>query len=279
MGLPKLQLFLMFIKADRRCSPQFTKEPKRKGIPVGELDFPLLRYTFSLQDRLRMLTILRNNIHDLNKEAIEELEQIQEKGSGTNEKGLTLTVYYESFLNQIYNIMENLAKINLFMFDNNKNKPPDKFSDQMKKIKQGKLKFHPRYDILIKDKMSWYEEVHRIRSNINHYMVGMNIFGRTNDGKWIPQYMNFSISERSSNKDFKIERNILEDTVFFYDSTVKILNQISEIYIERMDKDHPCIITFFGEDEIEFREVSYNEFISGQKGKLIQSPVRRKSII
>ncbi len=107
-------------------------------------------------------------------------------------------------------------------------------------------------------------------------MVGMNIFGRTNDGKWIPQYMNFSISERSPNKDFKIQRNILEDTVFFYDSTVKILNQISEIYIERMNKDHPCIVTFFGEDEIEFREVSYNEFISGQKGKLIQFPVRRK---
>ncbi len=153
MELSKLQLFLIFIKVDNRCSPQYKEEQKRKGIPVGELDFPLLRYTFSLQDRLRMLTVLRNNIHELNKEAIEELEQIQEKGSGTNEKGLTLTVYYESFLNQIYNIMENLAKINLFMFDDNKNKPPDKFSDQMKKIKQGELKLHPKYDKLIIDKM------------------------------------------------------------------------------------------------------------------------------
>ena len=104
MTLSKLDLFLLFIKADKRCSSQFMEEPKRKRILVGELDFPFLRYVFSLQDRLRMLTILRNNIHNLNKEAKEEMKRTQEKGSGTNKNGLILTLYYESFLNQIYNI-------------------------------------------------------------------------------------------------------------------------------------------------------------------------------
>ncbi|MDY6932080.1 MAG: hypothetical protein SVJ22_09235 [Halobacteriota archaeon] len=269
MRLSKLQLFLKFIKADKRCLPQFKEEQKRKGIPVGELDFPLLRYTFSLNDRLRMLTILRNDIHNLNKEAIEEMKRTQEKGYGTNEKDLILTVYYESFLNQIYNIMENLAKINLFMFDANIN-PKHGFSDQMKKIKEGILEFHPDYDKLIKEEMDWYMEVHRIRSNTNHYMVGMNVFGRTEDEEWIPQYMNFNISERFSDNDFKIERNILSDTEFFYNSTIKTLNQISEIYIERMDEEKPCAVTFIGTDEIEFREISYNQFIAGEKGKSIQ---------
>ena len=275
MKLSKLQLFLTFIKADKRCSPQFKEEQKRKRIPGGKLDFPLLRYTFSLETRLGMLTILRNDIHNLNKEAIEEMKRTQEKGSGTNEKDLILTVYYESFLNQIYNIMENLAKIHLFMFDANIN-PGHRFSDQMKKIKEGKLKFHPDYDKLIKEEMDWYMEVHQIRSNTNHYMVGMNVFGRADDGEWIPQYMNFSISDRLSDNDFKIERNILRDTEFFYNSTIKILNQISEIYIERMDKEKPCVVTIIEEDGIEFREISYNQFMAGKKGKLIQSTIRSK---
>ncbi len=222
-----------------------------------------------------MLTILRNNIHNLNKDAIEEMEKIQEKGFGANEKGLTLTVYFESFLNQIYNIMENLAKINLFMFDSNKNPSPN-FFDQMKDIKVGNLKFHPSYDTLIKDNMEWYEEVHRIRSNANHYLVGINVFGLAEDGEWIPQYMNFNISDRFPNKNLKIERNILKDTDFFYGSTIKILNQISEIYIERMDKDKPCSVLLFGKDGIEFRQISYNDFISGQIGKSIQFPIRNK---
>ncbi len=92
----------------------------------------------------------------------------------------------------------------------------------------------------VKEEMGWYEEVHRIRSNTNHYMVGINIFGRTEDGGWVPRYMNFNISDRASPiEDFKIERNILNDTDFFYVSTIKTLNQISEIYLKIMNKEKP----------------------------------------
>lgn len=275
MKISKLQLFLTFIKADKRCSPQFMEEPKRKGIPVGDLDFPLLRYIFSLENRLRMLTILRNQIHNSNKEAKEEIERTHEKGPGTNENGLILTVYYESFLNQIYNIMENLAKINLFMFDMDNN-PSPRFSKQMTAINKGNLNFHPDYDELIKEEMDWYMEVHQIRSNTNHFMVGMNVFGRADDGEWIPEYMNFHMSKRLPGYEFIIKRNILRDTDFFYNSTIEIINKISEVYIEKMEKDKTCAVTFIEKDGIEFREMSYNQFIAGEKGKLIQSTIRSK---
>ena len=275
MKLSKLQLFLTFIKADKRCSQQFKEEQKRKGIPGGELDFLLLEYIVSLENRLIMLTILQKDIHNLNEEAKEEMKRTQEKGSGANEKGLILTFYYESFLNQIYNIMENLAKINLFMFDA-KNNPKHMFSDQMKKINNGELEFHPDYDKLIKEEMDWYKEVHQIRSNTNHYMTGMNVFGQADDGELIPQYVNFNISGRFSDNNFKNKRNILRDTEFFYNSTIKILNQISEIYIERMEKEKTCAVSFFEKDGIEFREISYNQLIAGEKGKLIQSTIRSK---
>jgi hypothetical protein len=40
--ISNIQFFLMFIKADRRCSTQFTEDLKRR-IPGKKLDFPLLR--------------------------------------------------------------------------------------------------------------------------------------------------------------------------------------------------------------------------------------------
>ena len=265
MTLSKLQLFLTFIKGDKRCSPQYRDEQKREGIPIGDLDFPLLRYTSSLKTRLEMLTILRNEIHNLNEKAIEEMKITQEQGFGTNEMGLILTVYYESFLNQIYNIMENLAKINLFMFD--AKNPSHKFSKQIDKIKKGNLKFHPEYDKIIKEEMDWYDEVHRIRSNTNHFMVGMNVFGQSDNEEFIPQYMNYNLSKRTSDTDFKMERDISKDAENFYNSALKILNKISEVYIEKMEKDQKCMIPYYDESNgiLEFRSISYNQYIGNNK--------------
>jgi hypothetical protein len=173
--------------------------------------------------------------------------------------------------------MENLAKINLFMFD--ANDPSIKFSKQMKAIKKGKLNFYPDYDKLIKKEMDWYMEVHQIRSNANHFMVGTNVFGEADDGELISEYMNFDMINSLSDNDFKINRNILRDTELFYDSTIKILNQISEIYIERMEKDKTCIVQFIEKDGIEFREISYNQFMAGEKGKLIQSTIPPNKLV
>ena len=272
MKLSKLQLFLTFIKADEKYSSQLMG----KGFPFGKLDFPLLRYTSSLDKRLQMLTMLLNYIHDLNENSKSEMKKAQENGYGTNEKGLILIIYYESFLNQIYSIMQNLAIINLFMFNAN-GSVSHKFSNQMNginNIEEGKVYLHPQYDKLIKEKMEWYQEVHQIRSNTTHFMVGMNVFEQSDNEEWIPQYMNFSISNRLPDFDFTIKRNILKDADFFYNSTIEILNQISEIYIERMEKDKTCAVTFIEKDGIEFREISYNQFMSGEKGKLIQSTIR-----
>lgn len=43
-----------------------------------------------------------------------------------------------------------------------------------------------------------------------------------------------------------------------------------------MDKEKPCVVTIIEEDGIEFREISYNQFMAGKKGKLIQSTIRSK---
>ena len=101
-----------------------------------------------------------------------------------------------------------------------------KFSNQMNginNIEEGKVYLHPQYDKLIKEKMEWYQEVHQIRSNTTHFMVGMNVFEQSDNEEWIPQYMNFSISNRLPDFDFTIKRNILKDADFFIILQLKFL--------------------------------------------------------
>ncbi len=265
MGMSNIELFLNFIKGD-----------KRNNIQVSRLDFPLLRYTESLRQRLRMLTILRNEILELTQKDISEYKVTLDTGFGYDEFGGLLIIRYEAFLNQIYNITENISRINLFLFDSIKN-PPQKFSRQKKQIRSGKLKLHPFYDEIIKNKIGWYEEVHTIRSNANHFLAGFRVFGRDESGEPVLEYINYNLSESHvTNNEFKIKRNIVNDVIYFYRNTLEFLDEISQIYIELMDKDVQCAITFPYDDRIEFREISFNEYISGGEGTLVQYPIPLK---
>jgi hypothetical protein len=270
MGISSLDLFLMFVKGDKRSSPLLRNEQKRKGIQIGQLDFPLIRYTYSLSQRVSMLSILKEKIHKLGVEVLEEQKEVEKTNkSKTNEKSIELIIYYESFLNQIYNIMENVSRINLFIFELNTNISP-KFTNQMKQIKNEKLKFHPEYD-KIKEEMKWYLQVHGIRSNANHFLTGANVFGRSEKGELILEYLNYNLSNRNnhSTDPFKIEYDILSTVDSFYNATIITLNKIADIYLENMDKDKKCHITFIIDGYLEIRELSCNELIQGELGKLI----------
>ena len=218
-----------------------------------------------------MLSILKEKIHELGVEVLEERKEVEKTNkSSTNEKSLELIIYYESFLNQIYNIMENISRINLFMFELNTSVKP-KFTDQMKQIKSEKLKFHPEYDKLIKEEMNWYLQVHRVRSNANHFLTGTNVFGRSGEGEPVLEYLNYNLSDRNDHSidPFKIEYDILSTVDSFYNATISTLNKIADIYLEKMDKDKKCHITFIVDGYLEIRELSCNDLIQGELGKLI----------
>jgi hypothetical protein len=268
MNISNLELFTSFIKGDRRCSPQFKLEQKKGKSPVKSLDFPLYRYAISLKSRVQILSMLKEEVLCQNKMAMDEYEESQKIGMGTSYESLKLVIYYESFLNQIYNIMENISRINLIMFDDNKNKPPNKFSDQVKQIKKGNLKLHPDYDKLIKEKIEWYDKVNLIRNNANHFLAGFVVFGRSEEGKTIPEYLNYNLSEREKHscEELEIKTNILESTDSFYTSILIFLNCVAKIYIEKMDKDVGCAISLIIDNSLEIRKISYNEFISGGMG-------------
>jgi hypothetical protein len=249
----------------------------RKGLPIKQLDFPLIRYAWSLKDRLNRLSIIRSKIIECNTEATCALKLTDQMGHGSNIKGIELNIYYESFLNEIYSIMENIAKINLFLFDDSSNIPPNSFNKQLNNIRKSKVSLHPKYDQLVLNEMGWYDEVHKIRSTVTHYLTGTSVCSREDDGTPRPGYLNYDLSNRNGLKssDFKIKYNILESTEIFYDNMIELLEKISEIYIERMDKDVECHIPILFIDQteefktMEIRALSYNDHIEGKKGKII----------
>lgn len=267
MNESSLRLFLRFIKGDRRTSREYAES--KKNLPISKLDFPLLRYTTSLSDRIDRLFIIRSKITETHGDAIKEMIHFEKTGYGYCIKGIELNIYYEAFLNEIYAIMENVARINLFMFEESHDLP-QRFTSQVKRIKNNKP-IHSKYDKLILDELEWYNEVNTIRDNVNHYLTGLAVVGRSDDKKPLPQYLNYNMSPREQHvkQEFRIEKDILQSTEMFFKSTMNTLEKIAEIYIELMDKDAQCQFIFPINGENEVWEMSYNDCIQGKKGKFI----------
>lgn len=267
-----LDLFLTFIKGDHRCTKGNKEELIKRRIPGAELDIPLMRYVFSLQNRIIMLSTLRQNILEQNIKAIEDFEKNRKGEITSNISGILLALYFESFVNQIYNIFENIAKINLFLFDESKDQPPQKFSVQLEKIIQNKLSFDACFDPILIKMGTWYPEAMSIRHNVNHFMAGFSVYSRgIGDEKeeWYVEYMNYDVIDRDNQNPKKILVNVQKKTLDYYYSTINSLDQIASWYIQRMDKDTPCAITIITEKGPEIYKISYNQFISGEKGELL----------
>lgn len=267
-----LDLFLTFIKGDHRCTKGNKEELIKRRIAGAELDFPLLRYVFSLQNRIIMLSILRQNILEQNIKAIEDFEKNRNGEMTSNISGISLALYFESFVNQIYNIFENIAKINLFLFDGFKNQPPQKFSAQLEKIIQKELSFDTCFDPIMKNMETWYPDAMSIRHNVTHYMAGFSVYSRGNGDEkeeWYIEYMNYDVIDRDNQNPKKILVNVKKMTLDYYNSTINSLDQMASCYIQRMDKDTLCAMTILTDKGPEIYKISFNQFISGEKGELV----------
>ncbi|BBL63601.1 MAG: hypothetical protein AAGU10_00685 [Methanosarcina mazei] len=119
--------------------------------------------------------------------------------------------------------------------------------------------------------MKWYSQVHRVISNANHFLTGTNVFGRSEEGEPVLEYLNYNLSDHNDHSmdPFKIEYDILSTVNSFYNATISTLNKIADIYLEKMDKDKKCHITFIVDGYLEIRELSCNELMHGKLGKLI----------
>lgn len=266
----QISVFVKFCVASKRVSWSRTDNQKRTGAPAGQMDWPMLRYSWSLEHRITCVNYSFERVKDAEALAAEEIEEITRRGTGTYDPSLILVYNYESLVDQIYKAMENVAKVNLFLYDS-KQAPPHDFQKQMRRIANAKLGFSKSYDRIMKEDMDWYKDVLRIRENSNHYAIGMGVFKRDDSGRPILQYLNYEISRREANcgNAGKIEINILDSAMELCTRFNSCMDAIGSAWLEEVDPTERCAIRFGYPDRIETRRVSLEEYRAGEHGELV----------
>ena len=266
----QISVFAKFCVASKHVSWPRTENQKRTGAPAGQMEWPMLRYILSLEHRITCVNYSLERVKEAEALAAEEIKEITRWGIGTYDPSLILVYYYESLVDQIYKAMENVAKVNLFLYDS-KQAPPHDFQRQMRSIANAKLGFSKSYDRIMKEDMDWYKDVLRIRENSNHYSIGMGVFKRDDNGKPILQYLNYEISRREANRgnDGKIESNILDSAKELGARFNSCMGAIGSAWLEEVDPTKRCAIPFLYPDRMETRMLSLEEYRAGQLGELV----------
>jgi hypothetical protein len=264
-----MSLFKVFCGATKKVSPSRTEGQRKAGAPAGPMDWPMLRYIMSLELRTKCVNYSLRRVESANVLAAEEIEETNKQGMGTYDPFLILVYYYESLVDQIYKAMENVAKVNIFLYDSKH--PPHTFEDQMTKIRNGILKLSESYDRVMMDKMDWYREIPPIRNNSNHYIIGTGVYKRDDKGTPILQYLYYEISERKENRGEtgKIEKDILDSARSLCTRFNSCMDDICSAWLQEVDPTEACTIPFIYSDRIETRRISLGEYRAGQDGELM----------
>jgi hypothetical protein len=238
----------------------------------------MLRYIWSLNHRISCVAYSLERVEEAGVHATEVIEKIRKVGAGSYDPILILIYYYEAFFDQIYKALENIAKINLFLYDSKRN-PPHDFQKQRNHIIAGKLSFSKSYDRVMKKDMDWYGEVLRIRENTNHYAIGTGVYRRDDEGKPILQYLNYEISRRKANcgdAAGKIESNILHSARDLHARFQSSINAIASAWLDEVDPSKKGVLPFLYPDRLEMRNVSLEEYRAGQLGELVTAGERKR---
>lgn len=137
---------------------------------VGERRLPdAPRWSFSIIGRAAGVLILyREALEQIPKCSSEWKEMIRKK-YGSRTEALVLSLKYETFLNSIYSLCENLSFVvyNLYRSEN----LPRSFDDQRSRFLEDDS-VDAAYSEILKE-TDWYNEVRAIRTEATHYLSGL----------------------------------------------------------------------------------------------------------
>jgi hypothetical protein len=204
---------------------------------------------------------------------MEEIIRVHEENEGfpvPNTSSLKLLMAYKQYLDTIYNIMENISHFNRFYLHHDMKSG---FNSQCKKIRSGAYPIPDEYrDIIIND-MVWYWDVHLIRSNMNHFLIGDYNIKKTEGGEWIFMYENLNKSPREFHSDDKkfINRNIIEDIDNFDKYLFLVLQKIFLVYLHKAGTTNKAHILKYTKDGCNIHEMNFLEYIKQEKGVIIEN--------
>lgn len=132
------------------------------------------------------------------------------------------------------------------------------FSDQCKKIIEGKYNVPSEYTNIIKNEMNWYNEVHLIRSNMNHFLIGDYDIKKTKYGEWVFKYQNINLSFRTSQTGLEdIERDIKKDVNDLYLILFQTLKKIFLTYLKKAGPNSKGHFLKYTKDGMCIHELSF----------------------
>ncbi len=148
--LPKIKLFLLFLKGDKR-------------IPDG------FRWSMSIESKIKAVEILFKEVKAQTASCIKEFEDAKKKRYSEGNERLLLALKYEVFLNSIYSLCENLSRVVSFLYL--KENLPQDFNRQKKRFGENP-EIDPTYSEILDNFTKWYPEVRALRDESTHFLSG-----------------------------------------------------------------------------------------------------------
>ena len=155
-------------------------------------------------------------------------EKMQKKGIGSSKEGIILALRYETFLNSVYSLCESISRIISCFYP----QLSHGFRKQKNELLAKKRYIDPRYAKIL-ESVTWYDEVHAIRSEVTHFLSGFITISKNGE----PGYFNEPKSVRKQtaqtiSKD-SIEKHILE----IYQNIDVFLTRFGDHFIQKIDKN------------------------------------------
>jgi hypothetical protein len=218
------------------------------------------RYVDSIAIRISVVGVCLEEFLERIPRYEEEQRVLHQEGHVQAIQTSILVVKYETYLNAIYSLMENLAYI---VHRIHKRHPlPQRFHRQKDKLLNDRT-IDPDYSAIL-DETAWYDEVRAMRAEFTHFLSGMIIHYEPG----VPGYLNLPKSERKATPERIEIPDMIAHAKSIYDSILHFLERFGRHFLNLIDKDarvlHTCGITYGG--AIGCRMLSYNEEISGKPG-------------
>lgn len=230
-------------------------------------------WPMSIRDKINSIFVLSKEVKSQYEKAQEEKEEIKQKGHGNSSESTLLLIRFETMLNAIYSLCDNLAFIGYKLHPGIKRS----FNEQWKKIRKSK-DYHPEYSEYLKiiGSADWYEILHDMRSESTHYLNGFVFHPPTGLGIL---YQNMEHLDNTEESDKKIEiENILEYTNSLLEKVNGFLEEYGKYHLEHFIDEkneifHPCLIPTTRNKGFLAggRKITLSEYLKKRPGKCINN--------
>jgi hypothetical protein len=120
--------------------------------------------------KINAVSVLSTEVQSQYNKAVQAKEEMEKKGFGDGLESTLLLIKFETMLNSIYSLCDNLA------FISQKLQPgiARSFNDQRKKVGNYRA-IYPQYSEYLDliENVTWYEMVHTMRTESTHYLPGL----------------------------------------------------------------------------------------------------------